>query len=410
MPLTDKTIRVAKPRDSGYRLPDGGGLHLFITPQGGRSWRWRYEVAGRERTAVLGRYPDMSLSGARSARDEARRKLRLTGTLTDAEPAAPPPAPPFRDVAQDWHTRNASRWKPGHAADVLLSLQVEVFPVFGDQPIDQVSPATVLAALRPMEARGAIETARRVKQRIAAVFGYAIASGLAQYDPTSALRNALAPLPPKGHRPAVLTLELAREVITSIDAATGQPITRLALRFLALTAARPGEVSGARWAEMEALDGPAPLWRIPGARMKASTGGTGHEHVVPLAPAAVACLTAALTQSEGSRFVFPNAHNLTRPMSENAMNYMLARIGWSGRHVPHGWRATFSSIMNERRPADRQVIDLMLAHAPKDAVERAYNRAAHMARRRELAEEWATLLLDGAQPLDRVLDGPRRAG
>ena len=170
-----------------------------------------------------------------------------------------------------------------------------------------------------------------------------------------------------------------------------------------MTAARPGEVRGAAWSEFEGLGGPEPLWRVPAERMKMR-----RDHLVPLSRQAVEAVEAARAFTGRGPLPFPNARHAHRRMSENAIGYLLNRAGYHRRHVPHGWRATFSTLMNERHRADRQVIDLMLAHAPKDKVEGAYNRAAHLARRRELAQEWADLLLEGMPPAREIALGRRR--
>lgn len=400
LPLTDIKLRAAKPGLKGYRLPDGGGLHLFVTPGGVRSWRWRYEADGREGTLVLGRYPGMGLADARRARDAARDRVRA-GLDPAGEAAAK--VPTFEAVARDWHATNAPRWKPHHAADVLASLAVEMFPAFGTVPVNKVTPAMMLAALRPMEARGAVETARRVKQRCSAVFGYAMHGGWDVSDPTTHLLAAMAPLPKKGRRPALLDLHEAQKLLAAVDGTPAQPVTKVAMRFLALTAVRPGEAAGLRWCELLDLDGPAPLWLIPASRMKME-----REHGVPLSRQAVEALAAIRPLTGRGLFAFPNLRDSRAPMSENALGFMLLRLGYKGRHVPHGWRATFSTLMNERYPADRAVIDLMLAHQPSDAVERAYNRAEHVARRRVLAQAWADLLMEGAAPAATLLDGPRK--
>lgn len=396
MPLTDVKIRATLPTGKGFRLTDGGGLHLYFTPTGVRSWRWRYEWQGRERTLVLGRYPGMGLANARRARDHARDRLQA-----GHDPSLPETAnamPTFEAAAHDWHHVNQPRWKPHHAADVLASLVAEVFPVFGHVPCDKVTPPMVLAVMLAMGKRGAHDTARRVRRRCAAVFAFADAP-----DPTARLLARMAPMPPGGHRPALLDLDEARALVRATDAQPGQPVTKLALRFLALTAARPGEVGGMRWAEVRDLDGPAPVWAVPGERMKMK-----RDHVVPLAHQAVDVLRVAYRLTGRGKLVFPNLRDARLPMSENAMGYFLIRLGYRGRHVPHGWRATFSTLMNERHPADRGVIDLMLAHLPKDKVEAAYNRAERMQRRRELAQTWADLLLEGAAPAATLLEGPRR--
>jgi len=400
LPLTDLKLRAAKPGPKGYRLPDGGGLHLFVTPSGVRSWRWRYEQDGQEKTLVLGRYPAMGLADARRTRDAARDRLRA-GPDPAGEEAKQ--APTFEDVARGWHETNRTRWKPHHAADVLASLTAEIFPVFGAMPINKITPAMVLAALRPLETRGAVETARRIRRRCSMVFGYAMHGGWDVSDPTLHLLPAMAPLPKKGRRPALLDLTEARLLLTAVDGAPGQPATKLAMRFLALTAVRPGEAAGLRWDELRELDGPEPSWLIPAGRMKMQ-----REHLVPLPRQAVEALAAIRPLTGRGPFAFPNLRNNREPMSENALGFMLLRLGYKGRHVPHGWRATFSTLMNERYPGDRAIIDLMLAHQPKDAVERAYNRAEHLARRRVLAQAWADLLMEGAAPAASLLDGPRK--
>ena len=396
MALSDTSIRNAKPRAAGYRLSDEGGLHLFVLPSGVRSWRWRYTWQGREKTLVIGRYPDVSLADARSRRDDARRTL-----AHGRDPAVVPVAatsPTFETVARAWHATNAPRWKPHHAADVLSSLADAIFPAFGGQPIAEVTALDVLTALRAVEQRGAIETARRIKQRVSAVFAYALGEGVVQSDPARDVGGALAPLPVKGHRPALSSIADARAALIAVEDLTGQPVARLAHRFLALTAQRPSEVGGMAWSELE-----GDLWRIPAARMKMH-----REHLVPMTPAALDVLAAVRGLTGDGRLVFPNLWTPNRPMSVTALSHLLIRAGYRDRLVPHGWRATFSTVMNEAFPADRAVIDLMLAHLPAGAVERAYNRAQHMERRRELAEAWARMLCEGLVPARELVGMVRR--
>jgi integrase len=203
----------------------------------------------------------------------------------------------------------------------------------------------------------------------------------------------------------VVGLDEARAVLAAVENEVAFPVTKLALRLLALVAVRPGELRGARWEEFSDLDGAAPAWTVPGPRMKMKK-----PHTVPLARQAAEVIAAVRTLTGRGPLLFPNLRNAHQPMSENAMGYLLNRAGYHGQHVPHGWRAAFSTIMNERHRVDRDVIDLMLAHAPKDKTEAAYNRAAHMERRRELAQEWADLLLEGRPPAAELLEGPRRHG
>jgi integrase len=406
--LTDATIRTSKGRDRPYKLTDGGGLYLQVTPGGSKLWRMRYEFGGKEKLLSFGRYPDLGLADARDRRQEAKQLLRkgFDPTLARAKQrleGSTSQTNTFEIVARDWHARNKPSWTERHAADVLVSLERDVFPSVGALPITDFTPPMILNLVRPIEARPAIETARRVRQRMSAIFVYAIASGLAQMDPAAIVQGAMAPLI-KGRQPAVLDLTEAREILNRADAEPAHPITKLALRLLALTAVRPGEIRGAAWVEFENLTGDEPLWRIPAARMKMK-----REHVVPLSQQAVSVIEAARAFTGRGPLVFPNARHAHKPMSENAMGYLLNRAGYHSRHVPHGWRATFSTIMNERNHDDRYIIDLILAHASKDKTESAYNRAAHLKRRGELLQEWADLLLENANEVALLMSGRRRA-
>jgi integrase len=278
-----------------------------------------------------------------------------------------------------------------------------------------MTPPIVMEALSAIEDRGAIETAKRVRQRISAVFVYAIAKGMADRDPAEKLGAALKPLR-KGRQPAIVDLGKLRRMIGDAEADYARPITRLALRLLALTAVRPNEIRGARWAEFEDLDGSAPFWRIPSARMKGDLDRKeeiGGDHLVPLAPQSVSVLRALWPLTGGLPLLFPNDRQPHRPMSENAIGYLLNRAGYHGHHVPHGFRAAFSTIMNEwaeqnGKEHDRKVIDLMLGHVPTGKVEGAYNRAAYMLRRRQLACTWADMLTAALPAPDTLLASPSR--
>lgn len=410
--LTDVQIRKAKPTDKPYRLPDGGGLHLFVTPAGGRHWRLRYEFGGREKLLSIGPYPAIGLAAAREARDEAKALLRAGRDPSIAKQLrrSTVAGDTFEAQARAWHARQAPAWSERHAGDVLKSLVDDVFPLLGAVRISDITPAEALAVLRPIEERGAVETARRVRQRMSGVFVHAIASGVCVSDPAAIVQAAMAPLI-KGRQPAITNLDDARQVLADAEATAAHPLTKLALRLLAITAVRPGALIGTPWSEFAALDPVAPIWTIPAERMKLrrqhKTDAT-YDHLVPLPRQAVETIKAAWRLSGRGPLVFPSTRSAHRPMSENAIGYLLNRAGYHSRHVPHGWRSTFSTVMNERFRGDRQVIDLMLAHAPKERVEAAYNRAEHMARRRELAEIWADLIMAGRAPAEDLLGLPRR--
>jgi integrase len=290
-----------------------------------------------------------------------------------------------------------------------------VFPAIGSLPIAQLTPPIVLGALREIEARGSIETAKRIRQRISAVFVYAIAQGITGSDPAEKLGAVLKPLR-KGRQPAITDLVPLRKMIVAAEEDHARPITRLALRFLALTAVRPSELRGAHWDEFEGLNDKEPLWRIPAARMKGDVERKeeiGGDHLVPLTPPAIAVLKALWPLTGNGELVFPSNRHLHRPMSENAIGYLLNRAGYHGHHVPHGFRAAFSTIMNEwaerhGKDHDRQVIDLMLAHVPRGKIEGAYNRAAYMPRRRELAQVWAEMLSEGLPDPTTLVERPAK--
>lgn len=405
--LTDAKVRNAKPRANSYKLSDGHGFNLLVTPNGKKYWRWSYRYDHKQKGMAFGSYPAVSLADARAKRDEAYtilcegrdpaivKKLKIEALLEASRQT-------FERTARAWHENAKGQWAKRHANDVLRSLERDAFPALGNLPIAEISPPLVLAALREIEARGSIETAKRILQRITAVFGFAIAEGILERDPSARVGAALKPLR-RGRQPAILQIVPLRKMIVTAEQDDARPVTRLALRFLALTAVRPNELRGARWDEFEDLNGPEPLWRIPTARMKGDLdrkGEIGGDHLVPLAPQAIAVLKAVWPLTGEGPLVFPSSRRMHQPMSENALGYLLHRAGYHGHHVPHGFRASFSTIMNEwaerhGKEGDRAVIDLMLAHVPRGKVEGAYNRAAYIPRRRELAVQWASLLCDG---------------
>lgn len=426
--LTDAQVRKAAPREKPYKLADAGGLYLYVAPTGLRSWRMKFRFQGVEKLLTFGPYPDVPLSEARQRRDDARRQIRdhvdpsgaraRSKAAKDAARIERASKQSFEMVARTWHALQAPRWAPVHAEDVITSMARDVFPDLGQMTLDEIDAPTVLAALRKVEARGSIETARRLRQRISAVFSYAISEGIASNDPAAIVSKALKPLPKKGKQPALTDLRDLRDVLIAAEASGASPVTKLASRLLALTAVRPAVVRGVSWEEFEGIDwsgdaiGPGlPIWRVPAARMKLildRKDEESFEHVVPLPWQAVELLREVRRLTGRGTLVFPGQRHAHRPLSENAIGYLYNRVGYHGRHVPHGWRAAFSTIMNERHRPDRAIIDLMLAHVPSNKVEAAYNRAQHMVRRRELAQEWANLLMDGMAPAFSLLAGPRR--
>lgn len=411
--LTELKCRKAEPADKDYKLGDEKGLYLFVTRTGFKSWRMKYRIAGKEKRLTFGPWPEVSIKEARDRRDAARRLLREgkdpgDKTLGEIE------RPSLRQVTTKWLALQADLWKPKHAEDVKRSLETEILSTLGDRSIDKVTTAELLDVLTAMQLRGATEAAHRVRSRLSLIFQYAIVSGYAQIDPAAPIATALKPIIKRKH-PALLDLNLARQCLQKVEQEPGFPAVKLASRLLALTAARPGMIRFAELDEFEDLDGDHPMWRVPAAKMKlerAASEQAAFDFIMPLSRQAVAAVQVAAELTGKRKYLFASVSKSHHPISENALSYAYRRVGYERVHVPHGWRSSFATIMNERameldRPGDRAVIDLMLAHQPT-GVEAHYNRAGYMTRRRKIAQEWADLLLDGVKPPESLLLGPRR--
>jgi integrase len=391
MPLTDTRVRNAKPTGKSYKPSDGGGMYLLVTPDGARYWRLDYRFAGKRRTLAFGVYPTVTLASARTHREEARALLAKEmdpGAVKEATRRAAKLAAEntFEAVAREWLARQRNRLAPRYSALVLARLEADIFPQIGSRNVADIGAIELLDALRKVERRGAIETARRLRQTCGQIFRYAIATGRAKEDPSPALRGALgSPGRPRGHK--AMALNEVPNFLSALEAYDGDPRTRLALRLMVLTFARTSELRAARWSEFENLDTSEPLWRIPAERTKMK-----REHIVPLAPQAVAAVSKlrVLPGSQASPFLFPSPSR-EGYMSNNTMLYALYRMGYHGRATVHGFRAVASTALNEMgfRP---DVIERQLAHQEQNAVRAAYNRAEYLSERRAMMNRWADYL------------------
>lgn len=389
--LTIGAVKAAAPQARAYKMTDGGGMFLFVTPAGAKSWRLKYRWRGREKLLVLGRWPDMALPAARAARELAKQQL-----LAGVDPGRKADCgDSFESVARAWHAHQLERWSPAHAEDVLASLVRDVFPTIGARPIGSIEPNELLEIVRDVEGRGCIESAGRLRQRLSAIFGFAIAEGHKTTDAAAQLGRAM-----KGGKlvtphPALVAIDDCRQLLEECAALKAAPAVLGASQLLALTAVRLDAVRGMEWSEISDLDGADPLWRVPPERMKLSRAKKEEErfaHLVPLSSAAVAVLRAAARRRRGSALVFPG-RDPARPIGEATLRELYRRTSFAGRHVPHGWRASFSTILNEEMgDAWSAAIDAALAHSAKDKVEAAYNRAQRLQRRRELMDRWGELL------------------
>lgn len=392
MALSNAAVKAARPRPRAYKIFDERGLFLFVKPNGLRSWRLRYRCDGREKLLCLGQWPDLQLVDARASAEAARGLVAMgVDPARQKRTATAVQICTFESAARAWHAQSLEHWTKRHAQDVLDSLVRDVFAELGTLPLGAIGAPAVLQVLRDVEARGSIETARRIRQRISAVFCFAIAEGLVDQDPAAVVTRALRPTPVARRQPALTDIDQARALLAACERAGGPPIVRLGSQFLALTAVRMGALLGATWEEFEQLDGGSPLWRIPAERMKlkkARKADPANDHLVPLCLPAVAVL-------QRIRDLYGDTGGKVFPMTPAAIGALYKRAGYAGRHVPHGWRASFSTIMNERFPLERAAIDLALAHAPADMskVERAYNRAEMLDQRRSLFVRWGGLLI-----------------
>lgn len=387
MALTAQEVRNATPRDKTYRLYDESGMYLEVTKAGGTYWRWKYRYDGKEKRLALGVYPSVSLTDARKRRRAARtlldkgidpsaaRATKAADTLADAES--------FETIAREWFDKNAPRWRASHGDKIIRRLELNVFPWMGGKPIAKLTAPEVLAVLRRVESRGALDTAHRTMQNCSQVFRYAVATGRAERDPTQDLRGALAPVK-HTHYASVREPKEVAELLRAIEGFTGTMPVRTALRLLPLVFVRPGELRAARWAEFD-LD--AAEWRIPGERMK-----RGAPHIVPLATQAVAMLRELEALTGRGELLFPGVRTRHKPMSENTLNAGLRRLGYSSDQMTaHGFRSIASTLLNEQG-WNRDAIERQLAHAERDSVRAAYNYAEHLDERRRMMQAWADYL------------------
>jgi integrase len=396
--LTNAAVKAAAPGARPYKLFDAGGLHLLVRPSGSRTFRMKFQRKGKEQLLTFGQWPDVSLADARARRDQVRDQLRrgvdikvnsLRSRIANDEIQT------FEQLGRAWHERRQPRWSTEHAADVIASLERDVFPSIGAADPRAISAQDVLAILTQVESRGRIETARRLRERISGVFRYGIPLQICNSDPAALISDELSPRPVQRPQPAICTICKLHELLARVDRLEAPAIHKLASRFLALTAVRSAALRGGRWDEIEDLDGQAPAWRIPAARMKLTKvrkANPAAEHLVPLSRQAVDVLRLLRPLTGGGELLFPGRRR-GRPIGEGAIRELYDTAGYAGQHVPHGWRASFSTILNERFPEDRALIDQALAHASaKGRVEAAYNRSQHQERMADLFQRWADLI------------------
>ncbi|CAH2031723.1 tyrosine-type recombinase/integrase [Trichlorobacter ammonificans] len=404
-PLSDVQIKNAKPKVQAYKLMDGFGLYLLVSPTGGKLWRFDYRFGDKRLVMAIGAYPAVTLADARKRRDSARellangidpgavKKAQKVAVLASSENC-------FETVAREWHDKFSGQWSPGHAVTIMDRLTRDVFPWIGSKPVSEVRPLDLLAILRRVEGRGALETAHRIRTICGQVLRYATATGRAERDFAADLRGALPPVREKHHAALTDPKEVA-ELLRAIEGFKGTFHVKCALKLAPMLFVRPGELRQMEWSELD-LDGAQ--WNIPAEKMKMKI-----PHIVPLAKQAVEVLRELQPLTGYGRYVFPCHRSPLRPMTNNAVNAALRRMGYTSDEMTgHGFRAMARTILDEVLQVRPDYIEHQLAHAVKDPNGRAYNRTAHLAERRKMMQQWADYL-DGLKAGAKVIPLKRTA-
>ncbi|HUJ18677.1 MAG TPA: integrase arm-type DNA-binding domain-containing protein [Nitrospirota bacterium] len=404
--LTDIKVKSAKPKEKQYKITDGQGLYLLVTPQGGKLWRFKYRFNNKEKVRAFGTYPEISLADAREKRDAARKLVANDidpGEVHKAQKKAEQDVTEnsFEVVAREWHQKFKQTWAKSHADTTLRRIELNVFPWLGARPIGEIKPPELLSVLRRIESRGAQETAHRVKTICGQIFRYAVATGRAERDPAADLKGALPPAP-KTHLAAVTDPKEVANLLKAIDVYQGSFVTKCALQLAPLVFVRPGELRQAQWSE---IDLETAEWNIPAARMKMKQA-----HLVPLSRQAVQILRDIKPLTGSSPYVFPSVRSSARAMSNNAILAALRRMGYTKDEMTgHGFRAMARTILDEILHVRPEYIEHQLAHAVRDPNGRAYNRTAHIEERRKMMQMWSDYL-DGLKSGAKVVPFVKAAG
>ena len=385
MALTATTIKTCKPKDKAYKLTDGGGLYLLVSPRGGKWWRFDYRFQSKRKTLSMGVYPAISLKDARDRRDEAKKQLangidpamvRKSQKHQQSQPNT------FEAVAREWHAKFKPGWSDSHANRLLRLLERDIFPWLGSMPVSDVSSPLLLQTIRRIETRS-LDTAHRAMQNCGQVFRYAIATGRQQNDPTHALKGAIPPIR-DNHFASITHPEQIGPLLRAIEGYKGEFITQSALRLGPLVFVRPGELRHAEWSEINLEIGE---WRIPSEKMK-----MGQPHIVPLARQSIVLLTDLQPLTGTGQYLFPSVRSLDRPLSENTINAALRRLGYTKDEMTgHGFRSMASTLLNEQG-WNRDHIERQLAHAERNKIRAAYNYADYLPERRKMMQAWADYL------------------
>jgi integrase len=399
LPLTDRAIKLAKAADKAIKLFDGGGLFLLVDKSGNKGWRFKYRYGGKEKLLSFGVYPDVFLSEARIKRTEAReqlskgidpslaRKVHKTDKADQLKNT-------FQHLAEEWLSKRTD------LAEVTRNriercLKHDIYPSIGTIPAALITPQLLLEkVLRPMEKRGIIYSAHRVRTIVSQTLRYGVSCGVVERDSTVDLRGALQPIQ-RQHLSALTEPEQVGGLLRAIDGFEGSAVVKAALRLHPYVVTRPGELRHMEWSE---IDFDTATWEIPAGKMKMKNA-----HIVPLSIQAVAILKQLEPLTGSGRYAFPSIRSTAKPISDNTLNAALRRIGYTGDEMTsHGWRATFRTLSDEILGIRVEYAEHQLAHLVKDPLGRAYNRTKHLPERRKMMQTWAAYL-DGLKAKKKVI-------
>jgi integrase len=388
MPLTDQAIKKAKAGPRPVKMSDGHGLYLLVTETGSKLWRWKYRVDGKEKVMALGSYEDVSLASARELMAAQRKNLK-DGKDPMAQRKATKLAKQvaadnsFQTVALLWWAQWREVKSPRHADDVLRRLKADIFPAIGKRPVSEIQAPELVAMVKAIAGRGALDIAKRALQSSGQVFRYSIAHGLATRNPATDIKPADVLASREKVNFARLDSKELPELMRHIDAYRGAVVTRLAMKLMALTFVRTSELIAARWEE---FDLEAARWNIPAARMKMKT-----PHIVHLSTQAIEILQTLHIVSGHGALLFPGERDHEKPMSNNTILKALERMGYKGRMTGHGFRGIASTVLHEMG-FNHAHIELQLAHQERDQVSAAYNYATYLEERAKMMQHWGDYL------------------
>jgi len=389
MALTDTVIRNAKPGPKPIKMYDERGLFLLLQPSGSKLWRLKFRILGKEKKLSLGIYPEVSLKEARRRREEARTKIAdgvdpAAEKQREATKAKVSSGNTFLAVAEEYISKSE---REGRAAVTikktrwLLSLMEKDI---GRRPVAEITPAELLNALKKVETKGHLETARRMRSLAGRVFRYAVATSRATSDPSSLLRGALV-APTVKHHSAIVAPKEVGALLRAISGYQGQPLTHLALQLTPHVFVRPGELRRAEWSEFDFVKA---IWTIPADKMKMRD-----PHLVPLSKQSLEILNSARALSAGQKYIFSSLYPGNRPMSENTINASLRRMGYTGKEMTaHGFRSMASTLLNESGKWNADAIERALAHTDSSSVRGTYHRGTHWEERVRMAQWWSDYL------------------